>query len=100
METSVLETSFVEQSGYAKTAQFIYDLLTAKGLARDRYIEFTILKDEVDVSILDENKTEEARFFVMHTQVDIEIAQMCLYPKEIVEIQELAQDFANNTTFD
>lgn len=100
MTTSVLETSFVEQNGYAKTAQFIYDLLTATGVARLKSIDFTVSQDEITISILDIDKNEEARFFVYHTQVNIEIAQSCLYPKVIVEIQGLAQEFANYIEFD
>lgn len=96
METSVLETPFVEQSACGKTAQFIYDLLITTGVTKVRSIEFTISQNEITVSILDENKNEEAKFFVYRSRVNIEITQSCLYSNIIAEIQLLAQEFVNN----
>lgn len=98
METSVLETSFTEQSVYGKTAQFIYDLLITAGVTKEKSIEFIISQGEITVSILDKNKNEEAKFFVYRSRVNIEINQSCLYSNVIAEIQLLAQGFANNVS--
>lgn len=74
--------------------------MTAKGLTIDKKIEFDISRDCITISIIDEYGNNEAQFIVLHTQIEIEIHQVCMRPMEIVKTQELAQEFANHIEFD